>query len=391
MIKDKKKRKIVIIGTAYPLRGGLAAYNERLAQEYQKNGDEVIIHTFKLQYPFFLFPGKTQFSNEPPPEALNINITVNSINPFNWIKVGRKIKKAKPDIVIIKFWIPFMSPCFGTIARIIKKNKHTKVISIIDNIIPHEKRIGDRLLANYFVKGVDGFIAMSKSVLNDLEVFDKKRPKFLCPHPLFDNFGAPVSKDIAKKVLNLEKNVNYILFFGFIRDYKGLDLLLKAFADKRLRRLSLKLIVAGEFYTDSKPYFEIINKYNLNDYILMKNSFIPNNEVANYFCASDLVVQPYKEATQSGVTQIAYHFNKPMIVSNVGALPEIIPDGKVGYVVEPDSQIIADAIIKFYEQGKENEFIENVKIEKEKYSWDRMIKTIDKLLKEIQGEYVISE
>jgi len=375
-----EKRKIVIIGSAYPLRGGLTAYNERLARAYMQKGDEVIIYTFSLQYPVFLFPGKTQYSSDPPPKDLNIKVKINSINPYNWIKIGRELKKLKPDLIIIKFWIPFMAPCLGTIARIIKKNKHTKVISIIDNIIPHEKRPGDKSLANYWVKSVDGFIGMSKSVLNDLNQFDKQKPKLYCPHPLYDNFGKIIKKEEAKTILGLDKGTNYILFFGFIRDYKGLDILLESMADKNLKKIPVKLLVAGEFYTDSKPYFDIIKKHKLHDRVIMSNDFIPDGDVAKYFCASDIVVQPYKNATQSGVTQIAYHFNKPMITTDVGGLAEIVPDDKVGYVTNPEPLEISNAIIKFYNLKKEKEFIENVKKEKEKYSWDNMLKTIDKIL-----------
>ena len=371
------RRKIVIIGSAYPLRGGLATYNERLARAFQQNGDEVIIETFKLQYPKILFPGKTQYSSDPKPEDLNIRVTINSINPLNWIKVGFKLKKYKPDLVIIKFWIPFIAPCLGTIARIIRSNKHSKIISIIDNIIPHEKRLGDRMLANYFVKSVNGFITMSKSVLGDLDTFDKNKPKLYCPHPLYDNFGEIIPKNIAKEKLHLDEKTNYILFFGFIRDYKGLDLLLEAMAEPNLNELPVKLLVAGEFYTDSKPYFDIIKKNNLEDKIIMLNDFIPDSEVVNYFCAADIIVQPYKDATQSGVTQIAYHFNRPMIVTNVGGLTEIIPDGKVGYVVDCKPDKISEAIIKFYKQKKEQEFVKNVEIEKQKYSWDRMLESIN--------------
>lgn len=374
-----EKRKIVLVGSAYPLRGGLSNYNERLIREFQQRGDEAYIYTFSLQYPSFLFPGKTQYSTDPPPHDLNIKICINSINPFNWIKIGRELKKLRPDIVIIKFWIPFMAPCFGTIARIVRKNKHTKVISIIDNIIPHERRIGDLILAKFWVNSVDGFVAMSKSVLEDLNTFDKKKEKQFCPHPIYDNFGKAVEKNVAREKLNLDKNFNYILFFGFIRDYKGLDLLLNAFISVLLKNQKIKLIVAGEFYSDSKPYLDIIEKNNLQNNVILATDFIPDSEVYAYFCASDIIVQPYKHATQSGVTQIAYHFNKPMIITDVGGLKEFVPDGKVGYVVKPDENSIAEAILNFYDGKKEKEFIENVKEEKKKYSWKRMVETIDKL------------
>jgi len=377
-------QKVVIIGSAWPLRGGLATYNERLARAFLEKGADVEMYTFSLQYPGFLFPGKTQYSGEPAPDNLRIHVTINSINPFNWIRNGLKIRKSKPDLVIIKFWIPFMAPCLGTIARIIRSNHHSKVISIIDNIIPHEKRIGDRILGCYWVKSIQGFVAMSRLVLGDLESFDKLKPKAYCPHPLYDNFGAAIPKNEAKEQLDLNKNFNYLLFFGFIRDYKGLDLLLKAFADKRFRKLPLKLLVAGEFYTDPEPYEELIKTLDLNDCVIMSNDFIPDSEVYKYFCAADLVVQPYKHATQSGVTQIAYHFNRPMIITDVGGLAEFVPDGKVGYVVKPDAESIADAILKFYKEKKEAEFTENVILEKAKYSWDRMYETIENLSEELE-------
>ncbi len=381
-----EKRKIVIVGSAFPLRGGLSAYNERLARAYLQRGDEVIIYTFSLQYPNFLFPGKTQYSTDPAPSDLNIKVKINSVNPLNWIWIGQEIRKLNPDLVIIKFWIPFMAPCLGTIARIIRKNKHTKIISIIDNIIPHEKRPGDKWLGKYWVKSADGFIVMSRNVLSDLDAFDKNKPKKFCPHPLYDHYGEILPKVVSRKLLSLDEEGRNILFFGFIRDYKGLDLLLKAMADERIKSMKIKLLVAGEFYNQSEPYHNIVKEYNLQDHVIMSNDFIPDRDVAKYFCACDIVVQPYKDATQSGVTQIAYHFNKPMITTNVGGLAEIVPDGRVGYVIRPDSKEIADAIVKFYSGDNEAVFIENIRIEKEKYSWERMTETIDKLLLEIKTD-----
>ncbi|MBL7111370.1 MAG: glycosyltransferase [Bacteroidales bacterium] len=370
---------IVIIGSAYPLRGGLAAYNERLADEYQRQGMEVVIYSFTLQYPSILFPGKSQYSDEPAPEKLVIHTRINSINPLNWIRIGNEIRKLKPDLVVVKFWMPFMAPCLGTICRIIHRNKHTRIISIIDNIIPHEKRPGDRMLASYFVRSVDGFVAMSGSVVKELEQFDQQKPKIFAPHPLYDHFGDPLPKQEAMQRIGLDPAWQYILFFGFIRDYKGLDLLLKAFANPGIRELNVKLLVAGEFYCDPSPYRKIIEEHGLDDLVIMSNDFIPDSKVRDYFCAADLVVQPYKSATQSGVTQIAYHFNKPMIITDVGGLSEIVPDGKAGYVVAPDPQQIADAIIRFYRENKEQEFAKHVAIEKEKYSWRKMLEAIETL------------
>ncbi len=369
-------KKITIIGSAYPYRGGLAAFNERMAREFHGNGDSISIETFSLQYPNFLFPGKTQYANWEKPTNLAINRSVNSINLFNWIKVGRKIKKESPDFIIFKYWLPFMAPCFGTIARIIKKNKHTKIICVADNIIPHEARIGDKMLTTYFMNSIDGIVPMSESVKTDIFKFRKNIPVKLHPHPLFDNFGKEIDRAPAIKKLGLDPNYKYILFFGFIRDYKGLDWLLEAFANKKLRDFKVKLIIAGEFYSDPTPYRKLIENLNLSESVILKTDFIPDEKVKYYFCAADLVAQPYKSATQSGVTQIGYHFNKPMLVTNVGGLSEIIPDKVIGYVTDPNPKAISEAMLDFFEKKRKDEFEENIKKEKKKFSWAGMISTI---------------
>lgn len=376
--------KILIVGPAWPYRGGIADFDERIAREYIKKGDEVEIFTFTLQYPSFLFPGKTQYSPDPRPEDLDIKRKVNSINPFNWIKVGRELKKKNADLLIIKFWLPLMAPCFGTIARIVKGNGKTKVVSILDNIIPHEHRPGDKILSKYFVSSIDAFIAMSKSVYDDLKSLNDKKPCLMSPHPIYDNFGTAVSREEAIGSLGLDPSAKYMLFFGFIRDYKGLDILLKAVADERIKNSDIKLIVAGEFYNNSEKYFEMENELGLEGKIIWRTDFIADEQVKNYFCASDIIVQPYKTATQSGVTQIAYHFEKPMLVTNVGGLPEIVSNGKVGYSVEPEAKVIADAINDFYGNGRYAEFVENIKEEKKKYSWDRMLENVDKAMEQVK-------
>ncbi len=365
--------KIVLLGTVWPYRGGLASFNERLLKEFQDNGHEVNAITFTLQYPNILFPGKTQYSNSPAPSNLEIERAVNSVNPLNWIKIGKQIQKQAPDILIIKYWMPFMAPCFGTIAKIAKKNKKTKVICIADNIIPHEQKFYDKSFTRYFLNHCDKFVVMSASVLKDLTQFDRSKMRATNPHPLFDNFGEKVSKSDACSKLNLDPNKKYILFFGFIRDYKGLDILLNAMQQIRS---DVELIIAGEYYTDDKPYQEIIQKRQLQSRVHQFNHFIADEEVKYFFCAADMVVQPYKHATQSGVTQIAYHFEVPMLVTNVGGLPEMVPDNKVGYVTDVDSTAIANAINDFYNQQRANQFIENIKAEKLRFGWDRMMQTI---------------
>lgn len=368
-------KKIKIIGPAFPYRGGIATTNERLAQEFVSLGFDVDIETFTLQYPSFLFPGKTQYNLKSAPENIAIKRTINSINPFNWLSVGKRIRIEKPDLVIIRFWMPFFAPGLGTIAGLIRKNRHSKIICLADNIIPHEHRPGDRLLTNYFIQRIDGLIAMSKSVLEDARTFSENLSLGYCPHPIFDNYGKRLSFETAKQKLKLDIHTKYLLFFGFIRDYKGLDLLINAFADERLRKFPVKLLVAGEYYSSPEPYLDLIRKNNLEDLVVLRTDFIADEEVNLYFSAADMVVQPYKSATQSGVTQIGYHFNKPMLVTNVGGLSEIIPDGKIGYVVEPESQKIADALVDFYENERIDEFEKNVVEEKKKFSWSNMVNT----------------
>lgn len=372
--------KVIIIGPGHPLRGGLATFNQRLALAFQEAGDECSIVSFSLQYPGFLFPGTTQFSSEPAPEGLEIRSLINSVNPFNWLRVGRKLRKEKPDLVIVRYWLPFMGPALGTILRKIRKNKHTKIVCIADNVIPHEKRPGDKPFTRYFMKSCDAFITMSEKVMADLRLFDKVKPAELVRHPLYDNFGAIISKAEARQHLSLPVNEKIILFFGFIRKYKGLDLLLEAMADSRIRESGIKLMVAGEFYDDEKVYRDLIEKHQLKDQLILKTDFIQDSEVKYYLCAADAVIQPYRNATQSGVTPLAYHFEKPMVVTNVGGLPVLVPHEKVGLVTEPDPTAIATGILRFYQLG-EDYFIPHLRTEKQQYSWSRLVDAIRELAK----------
>ncbi len=364
---------VVIIGPAHPLRGGLASYNERLARAFKQHGHDAEIYTFSLQYPNFLFPGTTQFSSEPAPAELNIFVGINSVNPFNWIKIGRRLKKQRPDIIVVRYWLPFMGPCLGTILRIAKKNKHTKVVCIADNIIPHEKRFGDTAFTKYFVKPVDAFITMSQKVLNDLQQFAPSKPAKYTAHPLYDNFGDKISKEEARRKLKINNEESIILFFGFIRKYKGLDILFDAMNELKLS--GYKLLVAGEFYEDRKPYDEQIEKLGIKDQLILHTEFIADSEVKYYLCAADVVVQPYRNATQSGVTPLAYHFEVPMIVTNVGGLPALVPDNKVGLVAEPTATSIAEKINEYFQKG-EAHFLPGLKEEKKKYSWGIMVDNI---------------
>ncbi len=363
--------KIAILGTAHPLRGGLAAFNERLAYQLQEQGHEVTIWSFSLQYPSFLFPGKTQFTDEPAPPGLTIKTVVNSVHPLNWLSTGTAMNKERYDLIIVKYWLPFMGPSFGTILRKAKANKHTRVLCVVDNIIPHESRPGDKQFTKYFIKPVDAFVAMSKDVLKDVKTFTDK-PAVFSPHPVYDSYDTAVSKQEACAKLKLDPNKKYLLFFGFIREYKGLDLLLEAMADERIIKSGIELIAAGEYYDKAVEATNnnIIEKHQLQSRVHLRTDFIPNSEVRYFFSAADLVVQPYKHATQSGITQIAFHFEKPMVVTNVGGLAEVVPDGKVGFIAEPNPTSIADAILKFYAPDSLPDLHQNILHEKKKYSWD---------------------
>ena len=377
------KRKIVIVGPAHPLRGGLASYDERLAREFQQQGWDTCIYTFSLQYPGFLFPGTTQFSTEPPPAGLDIHVRINSVNPFNWYSVGRELKNFSPDIIVVRYWLPFMAPCLGTILRIAKKNRHSKIVCIADNIIPHEKRPGDTAFTRYFLKEMDAFITMSEKVLGDLRMLESKKPARFVPHPLYDNFGEKISKEEARRKLDIDLNDRVVLFFGFIRKYKGLDILLDAMKIVKAQTIArhlppVKLLIAGEFYEDDKPYLQQIKVNNIEDVLILKTDFVPDSEVKYYLCAADVVIQPYRNATQSGVTPLCYHFEKPMIITNVGGLTAMVPDGKAGLVAEPDAASIAEKIMEFYETGADH-FIPGLREEKNKYTWDNLVKAIEEV------------
>jgi glycosyltransferase involved in cell wall biosynthesis len=377
------KGRIIIIGPGYPLRGGLATFNQRLAKEFTDEGYDSSIYSFSLQYPSFLFPGKTQYSTEPAPPGVMIQAVINSINPFNWIRVGSRLKKLSPDIIVVRYWLPFMGPALGTILRRVRRNKHTKIIAITDNILPHEKRPGDIAFTEYFLNSCDAYITMSEQVMSDLRRFQKSKPARQVLHPLYDNFGEAVQKEEARKKLGLPSEGRIILFFGFIRKYKGLDILLEAMADLRIKAGGIRLLIAGEFYEDEKPYLELIKKLGIEEQLILRTGFIPESEVKYFLCAADVVVQPYRMATQSGVTPLAYHFEKPMIVSNVGGLPSLVPHEKAGLVTAADPGSLASAIIRYYELG-EHYFIPHLRSEKQKYSWINLVKTITDLANDLQ-------
>lgn len=367
--------KIVIIGTAYPYRGGLATFNERLARQLQDEGHEVSIMTFTLQYPGFLFPGKTQYTSDPQPAELHITRQLNSINPLNWIRLGHRLRQLQPDLIICCYWMAFFAPAYGTICRIAKRNKVTRCIALVHNMFPHEKSVLDRLFAPYFTATQDGFVALSDSVAQDIQntIGPQRRGIIgVAPHPIYDHYGERISHTKACKILDLDDKNDYILFFGLVRAYKGLDLLIDALAIVKDELPKLHLVIAGEFYEEEDKYREQIARHQLANRVIIRNEFIADAQLKYYFGASSLITQPYRSATQSGVTQVAFHFEKPMLVTNVGGLGEIVHHGKMGYAVEPTPEAISEALRDYYQQHRQEAFTQYLRTEKKKYTWARL-------------------
>lgn len=372
--------KITILSTAYPLRGGIAHFNGLLYEELAKEHDVNVI-TFKRQYPGVLFPGKTQKEEGDTVEPIPTEVIIDSVNPFNWISIGNKIKNDAPDLLIYKYWMPYFAPSFGTITRIAKRNGKTKAMVICDNVIPHERKPGDITLTKYFFNAVDSFICMSNSVKEDLLTVKPGAEHKLLFHPVYSNFGEAIDKQEARKQLGITEE-RVILFFGFIREYKGLDTLLHTVALLK-DEMNIAVVVAGEFYSDEEKYKKIIRENGLENNVKLYNDFIPTNDVKKYFSCADVVVLPYKSATQSGIVQIANNFGKPIIATNVGGLGEVIKDGYNGYLVEKENPgALADAVRKFYNEGKENEFAANIKRELDNYSWAKFTEGMMQLVKE---------
>lgn len=376
--------KIFIIGPAYPLRGGLATFDELFCTAFNEQGHDCEIISYSLQYPNFLFPGSTQFDTTGvAPKHIKIHTLINSVNPISWIKTANFIKKQKPDFIVFRFWIPFMGPSLGSIARMVRKSG-IKVLAITDNVIPHEKRIGDAAFAKYFIKSCDGFVTMSKAVMKDLENFTTTKHKKYLLHPLYTSFGEKLNKSDARKVLGIKGDVNLVLFFGLIRKYKGLDMLLDAFNELK-ENSNILLLIAGEFYEDKQPYLDLIEKYQIQNQVILHAKFIANEDVKLYFSAADLVALPYRTATQSGVTQVSFHFEVPTLVTNVGGLGEIIPHQKAGYVVEPNGKAIAESIKDYFTNHRMPLYTEGMKQEKQKYDWKIFVNEVLDLFRSIKN------
>jgi D-inositol-3-phosphate glycosyltransferase len=381
----KQKLKIFIIGPAFPLRGGPARYNENLCAELVKQGHDAAIISYALQYPSFLFPGTSQLEKEGrAPVGIKIHTLINTVNPLNWFAVASFIRKQRPDFILFRYWLPFFGPSLGTIARLVRKT--TTVMALTDNVLPHEKRAGDRPFTKYFIGGCDGFIAMSRKVLEDISIFDNKVPRAYSPHPMYETYGPAVLMEDARKKLGLNQGDNIILFFGLIRKYKGLDLLLQAMGQAKVKAMNTKLLIAGEFYEDKDTYLKQIADLDLKDHVILHDHFIKDDMVRYYFCACNLVAQTYRNATNSGVTMVGYYYGRPMLVSNVGGLKEIVPENKCGYVIDPEPALIAEKIVDYFQNRREASFAANVAEERKKYEWPAFIAELIELYQRVKKE-----
>ncbi len=380
-------KKVIIVGPAFPYRGGPARFNENLCRAFIEQNIETQIISFTLQYPSVFFPGSSQFENTSTEQhefPFKIKRLINTINPLSWIETARHINCQKPDAVIFRYWLPFFGPAFGTIARLL--NRTIKVLALTDNVIPHEKRVGDNIFTRYFISSCDGFITMSQKVLYDLNKFTSNPNKIFVHHPLYDNYPSPIKKEKARDILGISHQERVILFFGLIRAYKGLDLLLEAMSNPELKSMSFKLLIAGEFYDDKSKYLELIDKHQLHDKIILRDHYIPDNEVNIYFSACDAVIQPYKNATNSGVSMVSYFYNKPIILTNIGGLKEIIKDNETGWLCEAVPSDIAKAIKMFLLTGDLSIFEKNIELFKKEFSWEKFVEKTVSLIQSLNNK-----
>jgi glycosyltransferase involved in cell wall biosynthesis len=368
--------KIVFLSTFYPYRGGIAQFNALIYREIEKVC-EVEAVTFSRQYPAILFPGKTQLvTPEDAADVIPSKRWLDSINPLTYFRTARRIKKMQPDLIITKYWMTFFAPSLGFVLG--RQTKKTKRISILDNVIPHEKRFFDNWCNRYFLKRNDGFVVMSEKVLKDLLFYVPNARYIHVPHPVYNQFGEKLTRINALQKLGLEKiaDKNIILFFGIIRDYKGLDWLLEAMA---LLSDEFQLIIAGEVYGSFQKYQEIIDKRQLKNRVSLFANYIGDDEVKDYFSAADVCVLPYKSATQSGITSISNHFELPLIATNVGGLAETILHQKTGIIInELEPKAIAASINYYFEANLKAQYESNIKVQNLDNTWQNFA---DKILR----------
>lgn len=369
--------RIAFITVAPPYRGGISKHSsiltEKLSQLHQ-----VDVINYKRQYPDFIFPGRTQFTRDK--QHFTSERSIDSINPFNWIKTGGILAKRKYDLVILRFWNPFFAPALGTIAGILKrKSPHTRLISLCDNILPHEKMPMGESFTEYFLQRMDGHLVQSSQTENELKEFLYSPDYVKRFHPLYDCFPEKMKKNTARKKLKLDAKF-VILYFGLIRQYKGFDILLKAISHLKKLRNDFQVVAAGECYEDSQKYEQIIKDENIEELITWENRFIPDEEVKLYFSAADIAALPYRSASQSGITQIAFYYDLPVIVTKVGGLPEIVPDGKVGRVILPEKpELLGDTLNQCLDEKVLQKMSSNIIEHKKQFTWDHFVQGIEKL------------
>ena len=358
--------KIAILSCFYPYRGGISQFNACL---YEELGKEHVVKAFnfKRQYPEFLFPGKTQYvtadDEAVPVESVSL---LDTANPFTYHSTYREIRDWKPDVLIVRYWMSYFAPSLGYITR--KMKKHCKVISILDNVVPHEQHFFDTPLTRYFLKGSTGCVTLCDAVSKDLLRISPEARYTVIQHPLYSHFGDKKDRTEAEERLGLVHGKKNILFFGLIRTYKGLDILLEAFG---MLPEDYQLIIAGEPYGSFDKYQEIIDRIPGKERISMNLKYIKDSEVTNYFSAADVAVLPYRSATQSGISSISYHFEVPMIVTDVGGLKETIGDRGTGLVAsEGTPETIRTEILRYFSDPRiKEECVRNIRLEKERLSW----------------------
>lgn len=371
--------RISLIGPFPPFRGGISDFNSALFNELDKSHDLQVIN-YSTQYPKLLFPGETQYK-EKVEGVFQSERILSSINPLTWRKTANTIIEFRPDIIVIHYWMPFFAPALRKISVLLKKHIDIKIIVICHNLIPHENWNFSQYFTKIFLNNIDRFIVMSESVRLDLVKMVPNAKFKLTPHPIYNIFGNTINKELARENLNI-KAKNVILYFGLIREYKGLDILLNSIPKVKQELSDFVVVVAGECYEKIEKYYDLIEKLKIKDSVDLRLKFIPDDKVAEYFSAADVVALPYKTATQSGITQIAYNFNRPVIVSDVGGLAEIVPNGKVGYVAKPQPEAFANVIIKFFKEDKFEEYSKNIETHKQLFSWEIFVDNLIELASE---------
>lgn len=377
---SRRSKRIVLVGSMHPYRGGIAHFLETMDRGLRARGHETLPVTFSRQYPEFLFPGKTQYETDPGDDPIPARRWIDTLGPWSWWSAADKIAAWQPDAILYKYWMPFFAPSYGSILWRLRR-RDVRGLAVVDNAIPHERRPFDFSLSRFFLRQCDGLLVMSDSVQADLERLGVRAPSRRIEHPIYDIFGEGIPKHQARALLGLDATTPLLLFFGYVRRYKGLHVLLEAMPRLLKRLPNAKLMVCGEFYDDEKPYREQARRLGIERAVDFHADYVPNDQVSRYFCACDVVVQPYVSATQSGVAQIAYQFRRPSIISDVGGLAEIVPHERAGFVVPPeDPESLASAIARYFLENWEQRLVHGIEAERQKYSWDRLYEAMEDLM-----------